>query len=259
MGSALRRSEIAIRWRIEEYSAGPASISHFAGTDISLHGRGPSCRALACRPCDLRRRVMSRCRRDRRTAWRRTRRRATPATKVTFPGWPYPGDNYVDMSPIGDPDGPGPQARDHAQLPQLIALGRACWIAPESCRTRLREGVTAVPVLDAPTVTTLIAWPPHSRSRGAVGDDLVGVHVRGGAGPALDGVDDELVAQPPGADLLARADDRFGDVRGGRPRSRLARAAACLTDASAAIRSGNCAMVDPVIVKFSIARTVCTP
>lgn len=61
---------------------------------------------------------------------------------------------------------PGPQARDHAQLLQLIALGRACWSAPESCRTQLREDVAAVPVLDAPTVTTVIAWPPHIRSRG---------------------------------------------------------------------------------------------
>ncbi len=50
--------------------------------------------------------------------------------------------------------------------------------------------------------------------QGPVGDDLVGVHVRRGAGPALDGVDDELVHQPSRADLLAYADDRCGDVRG---------------------------------------------
>jgi len=46
---------------------------------------------------------------------------------------------------------------------------------------------------------------------------------------------------------------------GSRPSSRLARAAACLTEASAVIRSGNWAMVAPVIAKFSTARTVCTP
>ncbi|MFJ4557799.1 LysR family transcriptional regulator [Streptomyces massasporeus] len=80
---------------------------------------------------------------------------------LPMPRWPGPDGTY--------PDGPGPQARDHAQLLQLIALGRACWIAPESCRTQLREDVTAVPVLDAPTVTTVIAWPPHSRSRGVAG------------------------------------------------------------------------------------------
>ncbi|MFF6913721.1 LysR family transcriptional regulator [Streptomyces sp. NPDC012466] len=80
---------------------------------------------------------------------------------LPMPRWPGPDGSY--------PDGPGPQARDHTQLLQLIALGRACWIAPESCRTHLREGLTAVPVLDAPAVTTLIAWPPHSRSRAVAG------------------------------------------------------------------------------------------
>ncbi|MFJ7292807.1 LysR family transcriptional regulator [Streptomyces collinus] len=80
---------------------------------------------------------------------------------LPMPRWPGPDGTY--------PAGPGPRARDHAQLLQLIALGRACWIAPESCRTQLREGLAAVPVPDAPMVTTVIAWPPHSRSR-AVAD-----------------------------------------------------------------------------------------
>ena len=55
--------------------------------------------------------------------------------------------------------------RDHTQLFQLIALGRASAVLPESCRADLRDDLAAVPVLDAPTVTTVIAWPPHSRSR----------------------------------------------------------------------------------------------
>ncbi|WP_432141909.1 LysR family transcriptional regulator [Streptomyces sp. bgisy084] len=80
---------------------------------------------------------------------------------LPLPRWPGRDGTY--------PDGPGPQARDHAQLFQLIALGRTCWIAPESCRTQLREGLAAVPVLDAPPVTTVIAWPPHSRSRAVAG------------------------------------------------------------------------------------------
>jgi DNA-binding transcriptional LysR family regulator len=80
---------------------------------------------------------------------------------LPLPRWPGPHGTY--------PDGPGPQARDHAQLFQLIALGRACWIAPESCRTQLRDDLAAVPVLDAPPVTTVIAWPPHSRSRAVAG------------------------------------------------------------------------------------------
>ncbi|WP_235488187.1 LysR family transcriptional regulator, partial [Frankia sp. AvcI1] len=80
---------------------------------------------------------------------------------LPLPRWPDPDGAY--------PPGPGPQVRDHAQLLQLIALGRACTISPESCRAQLHGDLAAVPVLDAPPVTTVIAWPPHSRSR-AVAD-----------------------------------------------------------------------------------------
>ena len=45
-----------------------------------------------------------------------------------------------------------------------------------------------------------------------VGNDLVGVHVRGGTGAALDHVDDELLVPPAGAQVLARRDDRAGLV-----------------------------------------------
>ncbi|GAA4559643.1 LysR family transcriptional regulator [Pseudonocardia xishanensis] len=65
--------------------------------------------------------------------------------------------------------GPGPEVRDHAQLLQLIGLGRATTVLPDSVRQNLREGLAAVPVVDAQRVTTVIAWPPHSRSR-AVAD-----------------------------------------------------------------------------------------
>ncbi|MGX6607964.1 LysR family transcriptional regulator [Micromonosporaceae bacterium Da 78-11] len=75
---------------------------------------------------------------------------------LPMPVWPGPDGTY--------PDGPGLQVRDHAQLLQMIALGRACAVLPESCRLRLHDDLVAVPVLDAPTVTTVIAWPPHSRS-----------------------------------------------------------------------------------------------
>ncbi|MFF9030255.1 LysR family transcriptional regulator [Streptomyces iakyrus] len=87
---------------------------------------------------------------------------------LPMPRWPGPDGTY--------PAGPGPRARDHAQLLQLIALGRACWVAPESCRTQLRDGLAAVPVPDAPKVTTVIAWPPHSRSRAVA--DLVRTAIR---------------------------------------------------------------------------------
>ncbi|WP_406141257.1 LysR family transcriptional regulator [Streptomyces sp. NBC_01089] len=80
---------------------------------------------------------------------------------LPLPRWPDPDGIY--------PPGPGPQVRDHAQLLQLVALGRACAVSPESCRAQLHGDLAAVPVLDAPTVTTVIAWPSHSRSR-AVAD-----------------------------------------------------------------------------------------
>ncbi|WP_393059536.1 LysR family transcriptional regulator [Streptomyces sp. LN549] len=80
---------------------------------------------------------------------------------LPLPSWPDSDGTY--------PPGPGPQVRDQAQLLQLVALGRACAVAPESCRAQLPDDLATVPVLDAPAVTTVIAWPPHSRSR-AVAD-----------------------------------------------------------------------------------------
>ncbi|MFK0158308.1 LysR family transcriptional regulator [Streptomyces sp. NPDC090493] len=67
------------------------------------------------------------------------------------------------------PEGPGPEVRDQAQLYQLIALGRACCVVPESVRAQLREDLATIPVVDAASVTTVIAWPPHSRSRAVAG------------------------------------------------------------------------------------------
>ncbi|MFQ6142086.1 LysR family transcriptional regulator [Streptomyces seoulensis] len=75
---------------------------------------------------------------------------------LPLPRWPRPDGTF--------PQGPGPQVRDHTQLFQLIALGRACAVVPEAGRVGLGDDLTAVPVLDAPRVTTVIAWPPHSRS-----------------------------------------------------------------------------------------------
>ncbi len=62
-------------------------------------------------------------------------------------------------------DGPGPAVRDNAQLLQLIALGRTYLVAPQSVADQVGEGVVAVPLIDAPEVSTVIAWPSHSRSR----------------------------------------------------------------------------------------------
>ena len=67
------------------------------------------------------------------------------------------------------PEGPGVQVRNLTQLFQLIALGRTSVLVPESASVGLRHDLSAVPVSDAPIVTTVIAWPAHSRSR-AVAD-----------------------------------------------------------------------------------------
>ncbi|GAA0238382.1 LysR family transcriptional regulator [Cryptosporangium japonicum] len=79
-----------------------------------------------------------------------------------LPGLPLPRWPRADGT---CPDGEGPVVHDSVQLQQLIELGRAIAVLPESVRTHLRGGISIVPVLDAPHVTTVIAWPPHSRSR----------------------------------------------------------------------------------------------
>jgi LysR family transcriptional regulator, benzoate and cis,cis-muconate-responsive activator of ben and cat genes len=95
-----------------------------------------------------------------------TRAELRMADIVALPDLPMPRWPGADG---GYPDGPGPQVHDHAQLYQLIALGRAAAVLPESCRLHLRRDLVAVPVPDAPMVTTVIAWPTHSRSRALAG------------------------------------------------------------------------------------------
>jgi DNA-binding transcriptional LysR family regulator len=79
----------------------------------------------------------------------------TALTDLPAPRWPAPDGTY--------PDGLGPEVHDHSQLLQHVALGRTWVVLPDSVRPQLQEGVVAVPVVDAPLVTTVIAWPPHSR------------------------------------------------------------------------------------------------
>ncbi|MEV6244453.1 LysR family transcriptional regulator [Lentzea sp. NPDC051838] len=79
--------------------------------------------------------------------------------------WPEPDGSYLD--------GPGVEVHDLTQLFQMISLGRAIAVMPEVVRAGLLEGLVAIPVVDAPKVTTVIAWPPHSRSRAVA--DLVRV------------------------------------------------------------------------------------
>ncbi|MEV3923616.1 LysR family transcriptional regulator [Actinomadura coerulea] len=91
----------------------------------------------------------------------RTDLRMADIAGLPLPRWPQYDGSY--------PDGPGPEVHDHSQLLQLIALGRAVALLPETARAHLRRDLAFVPILDAPTVTTVIAWPPHSRSLALAG------------------------------------------------------------------------------------------
>ncbi|MFD7663904.1 LysR family transcriptional regulator [Streptomyces sp. NPDC059788] len=62
------------------------------------------------------------------------------------------------------PEGPGPEVRTQSQLAQLVALGRTLLLIPASSRAWQWPDHVAVPVVDAPDVTTVLAWPPGSRS-----------------------------------------------------------------------------------------------
>ncbi|MFD4131446.1 LysR family transcriptional regulator [Streptomyces goshikiensis] len=80
---------------------------------------------------------------------------------LPLPRWPRSDGSY--------PPGPGPEIREPSQLAQLIALGRTLAVIPASARAWLWTAHAAVPLTDAPPVTTHIAWPPHSRSRALAG------------------------------------------------------------------------------------------
>lgn len=88
----------------------------------------------------------------------------TALSELPMARWPGPGGSY--------PEGPGAEVRNLTQLFQLIALDRTV-NTPESASTGLRRDLAAVPVLDAPPVTTVIAWPSQSRLR-AVADLIRG-------------------------------------------------------------------------------------
>ena len=62
------------------------------------------------------------------------------------------------------PQGPGPEVHTQSQLAQLVALGRTLLVIPASSRAWQWPDHIAVPVVDAPNVTTVIAWPQNSRS-----------------------------------------------------------------------------------------------
>ncbi|WP_230860516.1 LysR family transcriptional regulator [Actinoplanes aureus] len=65
--------------------------------------------------------------------------------------------------------GPGPEIHDQSQLAQLIALGHTLAVLCASSRSWLWSAHAAIPLTDASHVTTVLAWPAHSRSRAVAG------------------------------------------------------------------------------------------
>ena len=65
--------------------------------------------------------------------------------------------------------GAGPEIHDLSQLAQLIALGRTLAVICASSRSWLWSAHAAVPLTDSPHVTTVLAWPPHTRSLAVAG------------------------------------------------------------------------------------------
>ncbi len=95
-----------------------------------------------------------------------TRAAMTLAEARSIPDLPLPRWPRLDGS---YPEGPGPELRDLTQVLQLVRLGRAAIVLPETAQANLRDGLAVVPLSDAPRVTTVIAWPPHSTSPGVAG------------------------------------------------------------------------------------------
>ena len=62
------------------------------------------------------------------------------------------------------PPGPGPEVHTPSQMAQLVSLGRALQVIPGSSWAWQWPDHVAVPVLDAPLVTTLLARPASARS-----------------------------------------------------------------------------------------------
>lgn len=62
------------------------------------------------------------------------------------------------------PDGPGPEVRTQSEIAQLVALGKTLLVIPASSRAWQWPQHVAIPVLDAPEITTVLAWPSRRAS-----------------------------------------------------------------------------------------------
>ena len=79
---------------------------------------------------------------------------------------------------------------------------------PQGRRVDVVRGLVEVHVLEGMD-EVVVAPPPAEKLDRPVGDHLVDVHVRRGAGPPLEGVDGKLLGEAPGGDLRRGRDDRL--------------------------------------------------
>jgi len=86
----------------------------------------------------------------------------------------------------GAPETSAPLVRDSGQLFELIALGRLVAMLPASVRGRLRPDLVAVPVLDGPVSTVVVAWPERSNSRTVATFVRVATDYAGGVASRVD-------------------------------------------------------------------------
>lgn len=70
--------------------------------------------------------------------------------------WPQRDGTYLE--------GPGPEVHTQSQLAQRVALGLTLLVIPASSRAWQWPQHAAIPVTDAPPITTVLAWPSHLRS-----------------------------------------------------------------------------------------------
>ena len=187
---------------------------------------------------DARRRTPGACsRRCRRRCRRAPLRKAPPARAAGAPIAAFDlagvaeellaeadGRRVLEVRAAGLDDAPELAATSprSAGLQARRARERACRRSRRAPATWMAVGITSFE--DWPLLTWSFGWTsfeprsPPRISRGAVGDDLVRVHVRGGAGAGLEDVDHEVVVEL-AVDDLARGllDARpIGRARGGR-------------------------------------------
>jgi DNA-binding transcriptional LysR family regulator len=72
--------------------------------------------------------------------------------------------------------------QDTSQLLQLVALGRAVAVVPESIRGRLPGGIVCRPAIDAPSATLVVAWSERSTSHSVAAFVRVAAQVAGAFG-----------------------------------------------------------------------------